>query len=78
MNPATQNHLTHVSVTVPGARDSYQHERYPARSTHLNQAERERKWEVGSTDSAASDTSSQIGRKLKKTLKDLDLGKFSV
>ena len=75
VNPTNQNHLTHVSVTVPRARDSYQHERYPTRATHVNQAERERKWEVGSTDSAASDTSSQIGRKLKKTLKDLDLGK---
>lgn len=31
---------------------------------------------MGSTDSAASDTSSQIGRKLKKTLKDLDFGKL--
>lgn len=76
VNPTNQNHLTHVSVTVPRARDSYHHERYPVRATHSNQAERERKWEVGSTDSAASDTSSQIGRKLKKTLKDLDFGKL--
>lgn len=77
VNPTNQNHLTHVSVTVPRARDSYHHERYPVRATHSNQAERERKWEVGSTDSAASDTSSQIGRKLKKTLKDLDFDALS-
>lgn len=74
--PGNPNHLTHVSVTVPRARDSYHHEPYPVRATHLNQEERERKWEVGSTDSTASDTSSQMGRKLKKTLKDLDFGEL--
>jgi hypothetical protein len=75
-NPSNPNHLTHVSVTVPRARDSYHHEPYPVRATHLNQEDRDRRWEVGSTDSAASDTSSQMGRKLKKTLKDLDFGEW--
>ncbi|XP_062614422.1 centrosome-associated protein 350-like [Saccostrea cucullata] len=77
VNSSNQNHLAHVSVTVPRARNSYQHEPYPVRATHSNETERERKWEVGSTDSAASDTSSQIGRKLKKTLKDLDFDALS-
>lgn len=76
VNLINQNYLIYVSVIVLRVRDFYYYERYLVRVTYLNQVERERKWEVGFIDLVVFDISSQIGRKLKKILKDLDFGKL--
>lgn len=76
VNLINQNYLIYVSVIVSRVRDFYYYERYLVRVTYLNQVERERKWEVGFIDLVVFDISSQIGRKLKKILKDLDFGKL--
>lgn len=86
----SDNKLTHVDVTVPGATKSSSSNKH---STHypwatstvqtngreldidIKTAENERLWETGSTDSAQSDDA-PMKRKLKKSIKDIGEGRL--